>query len=185
MSLFSSDRERRLWLWTLVVVTAIYASLGLTQDLAGALRERGFIGPAFILGMVLMAAAILLQASKRRPGGREIGVAFGVVAVYLIAFLRMATPEERTRLVEYSVVALFIYEALAERAGQGRRVRWPALLAVLGTAGLGWLDEGIQALLPGRFYDLRDVGFNALAALMAVGASVALAWARRRVGRSP
>jgi len=41
------------------------------------------------------------------------------------------------------------------------------------------LDEGIQALLPSRVFDPIDILFNALAGLMAVLASVALAWARR------
>ncbi|MCK5438817.1 MAG: hypothetical protein KAI97_02685 [Gemmatimonadetes bacterium] len=50
------------------------------------------------------------------------------------------------------------------------------------TALLSWLDEGIQALLPSRVYDLRDVGVNALAGLMAIAASLALARARRRHG---
>jgi hypothetical protein len=37
-----------------------------------------------------------------------------------------------------------------------------------------------SAILPNRVYDLRDVGFNAFAGLMAIAASLALAWARRR-----
>jgi VanZ family protein len=62
-----------------------------------------------------------------------------------------------------------------------RRVPTPAVLAIGVTALIGWLDEGIQALLPNRFYDIQDVGFNALAALMAIVASLALEWARGRV----
>ena len=38
----------------------------------------------------------------------------------------------------------------------------------------GWLDEGIQALLPNRVDDIRDVGFNALAGLMAITARLAI-----------
>lgn len=81
--------------------------------------------------------------------------------------------------MEYTVVALLIYEALTERASNGRRVPVPALLAIGATALLGVLDEGIQALLPSRVFDPIDILFNALAGLMAVLASVALAWARR------
>ena len=36
---FSSDRERRLWGWTLAVVGAIYSTLGLAGTLAGALSQ--------------------------------------------------------------------------------------------------------------------------------------------------
>ena len=186
MALFSSDRERRLWLWTLAVVAAIYSTLGLARTLAGALREHGpldasFDLVAFVLSMLLVGATIVTQGLKKRPGGAEIAVALGVAAAYLMVFLRMVSLEERTHLIEYGVVGVFIYAALAERASQGRRVPLPPLLAVLATAALGSLDEGIQAFLPSRVFDPQDILFNLLAGTMAVGGSVALAWARRRV----
>ena len=179
MSFFTSPRERRLWFWTLLVVAAIYSTLGLVQPLAGVLRERGLLGGLFMLGMLLVGAAILTQGLKARPRGAEICVALGVAAVYLLLFARIATPEERTHLIEYGVVAVFIYEALTERAKHGRRVPVPALVAVLAASFVGLLDESIQAFLPSRAYDIRDVLFNVLAALMAVAASAALARARR------
>jgi len=180
MNLFTSDRERRLWRWTLAVVMAIYSTLGLARILAGALRDRGLLDGVFVFGMLLIIAAIVTQALKTRAGGAEIGVALGVVAVYLMLFARMAIPEERTHLIEYSVVAVFIFEALKERMSQGHRVPVPALLAVFVTALIGVLDECIQAFLPSRVFDPRDILFNVLAGLMAVTASVALGWARRR-----
>ena len=45
----------------------------------------------------------------------------------------------------------------------------PALLAVLAASLVGVLDENIQAFLPNRAYDIRDVQFNVLASVMAVG----------------
>ena len=66
-------------------------------------------------------------------------------------------------IIEYSVVALLVHEALTERASQGRRVPVPALLAVLATTLVGGLDEGIQELLPSRVFDpldMRDTGFH-------------------------
>jgi VanZ family protein len=89
------------------------------------------------------------------------------------------TIPERSHLVEYGVVAVFIYEALTERASQGRRVPLPALLAVVATSLVGALDECIQAFLPSRVFDPIDILFNVLAGVMAVVASAALSWARR------
>ena len=178
---FSSDRERRLWLWVAVVVVAIYSTLGLAGTLAEVLRNHELLGTAYFALWVLMIVTIAASALRRKPGRREIWVGLGVLVVYGMAFLRMGiTPEERTHLFEYGLVAVLIHQALLERRARGRVVRAPAALAVLATALLGWLDEGIQAILPNRVYDLRDAGFNALAALMAVAASSVLARARRR-----
>jgi hypothetical protein len=181
MSLFTSDRERRLWVWTLAVVVAIYSTLGLAATLVGALQNRGLIDAVFVLGFFLVLATIVTQGLKTRPSGAEIGVVLGVVAVYLMVFVRMGIPvEERTHLIEYGVMAVFIHEALMERANQGRRVPVPGLLAILATALVGVLDECMQAFLPSRVFDPRDILFNVLASVMAVVACVALGWARRR-----
>lgn len=167
--MFSSNRERRLWLYTLLVVGGIYATLGLASRLAGMLRDQGLLESTFLLGMALIGLAVLTQGLTRRPTAAELGVFIGIGAVYLLAFVRIATPEERTHLIEYGVVGVLIYEALTERRRNGGRGPAPALLSVAITAALGAIDEGIQFLLPERVFDVRDLGFNALAGVLGVG----------------
>ena len=176
---FTSDRERRLWAWTLAVVAAIYSTLGLARTLAAALGDSSLGAALFMLCCLLVLAAVVTQGLRTRPGGAEIGVALGVAAAYILLFVRMAIPTERSHLIEYGVVALFVHEALTERASHGRRVPAPALLAVLATALAGVLDECIQLFLPSRVFDPLDMLFNVLAAAMAVTASISLRWARR------
>lgn len=210
MMRFSSKRERNLWGGTVVVVVAIYATLGLAPPLSRALRDRGLIEEAALLGMLLVLATIVTLGLTARHGsngnpsdgnsrsgnrGFDIpltgipwagfGVALGVAAVYLLLFVRMnATPEERTHLMEYGVVAAFIYGALKERASRGRRVPVPAVLAALSTSLLGVLDECIQAALPNRVFDPSDILFNVLAAVMAVVAMLVLSWAQRQTSKA-
>lgn len=77
-------------------------------------------------------------------------------------------------------MAFLVLEALSERARHGGRVRFPAILAIATASLVGTIDELIQALLPSRVFDPIDILFNVGAAVMAVFASVMLAWARRR-----
>lgn len=188
MPLFSSTRERGLWLWALAVVAAIFASLGVGGQLAEALRDLDALEEAlsaglFLLCMLLVGATAVLQGVWTRPGRLELAVAAGIAAVYLLVFLRIGVLEERSHLIEFGVLGVFVYAALAERARRGRRVPMPAVLAIAGTSAVGLLDECLQVWVPSRVFDPWDILFNVLAASMAVGASVALGWARRRAGR--
>ncbi len=178
--LFSSDRERRLWLWALALVVAIYSTLGLARSLAGVLRDRDIFDAAFVLGFFLITAAIIIHAFWTRRDRVEVAVILGFVAVYIMVFARMGIPEERTHLFEYGAVAIVVLEALRERTRGGRTVPVPAILAIVITGSLGIIDEIIQFFMPSRVFDPIDVGFNVLAAVMAVTASVTLAWVQRR-----
>ena len=178
---FGSDRERRLWGWTAVVVAGIYATLGLAGTIVG-LAPEWLPVLVFWGGFVGTGLTVLTQGLRVRPGGAEVAVVLGVAAVFLMVGVRVGvTVAERTHLLEYSVVAVFVYEALLERVRSGRAVPAPAVLAVLGTWAVGLLDEGLQAVLPGRVFDPVDILFNVLAALLAVGASLVLGAVRRRL----
>ncbi len=175
MSLFTSPRERRLWLWTVAALVAIYATLGPARALADALRERDLLSVSFAVALVVLVGFVAARWVKTRPGWAEIGVALGVALAYATMFVRMGTPEERTHLIEYGIVAALIHQALLERGRNGRPVPGPAAVTVVVTALLGTLDEYIQAMLPNRVFDVRDIGFNALAGFMVVAARLALA----------
>lgn len=178
-----SKRERRLWGWALAVLIAIYSTAAWGGSLVRVLGEQDLLGAAFAVGFLLVITAVLGFALHRPPRQTEVWVGVGVVAVYGMVLVRLGTdPIERTHLFEYGLLAVLIYEALLERDRTARSVPVPAALAVVITALLGWIDEGIQALVPQRVYDLRDVGVNALAGLLATVAFMTLTWARQRNG---
>jgi hypothetical protein len=173
MSLFTSDREKRLWLWSFSVLVAIYLSLVLGQQLTGILFSQDIAAVIFSLSMLLVGATIMVNGLRKQPSITEVTVLLGIAAVYLMFFLRIGITE-RSHLFEYSVLALFIYEALKERVLQGRRVPIPALTALLATILIGAIDEALQLFLPYRVFDPVDIMFNSIAALMAIGASMVL-----------
>ena len=176
--LFASPRERLLWASTLALIVGIFATLGIAGTLAEAFRGTGADAGLFLLGMVLVGGAILAGGLRVRPRGVEIGVALGIIAVYFMAFARM-TFAERSHLIEYGVVASLIYTTLSERSANGRPVPLMPMIAVLVTALVGAVDEGVQKLIPSRVFDPLDIMFNSLAAVMAVASCVALGFARR------
>lgn len=181
-------REKGLWIRAAAFVLLIYSTLYIVRGPIEYLRARGAL--EITVGLVFLAAAAWLARAiwRRRPGRRET-VALAVFAALFLWFLwTTERPEERLHLLEYGLLAGLIYAALLERTGHSARsgetarpvALWVPVAAIVLTALAGWLDEGIQYLLPNRFYDLRDVGLNLAAAALAVGATYSAGVARRR-----
>lgn len=177
---FTSGRERSLWIWTLVVVLTIYATLGLAGTLAGLFSESGLNAATFVFGSLLVLATAVVSGLTERPDRTATLTAVGVAAVYVLVLTRLTSPVERSHLIEYGVVAVLIYAALTERRRNGGRVPVPAALAAVAAALIGLVDEVIQWFLPTRVFDPIDIVFNAAAAVMAIAAATTLARVRRR-----
>ena len=178
-SFFTSRRERRLWGALAIVLAAIYATLGQAPAIVAALGEQilNSAGNNLVFAIIVLLVLIPVFFIDKRLARAEIAVGLGILTVYLLAWLRLGSWEERSHLFEYALVAALVHEALLERRDNGRRVPAPALLALFISLGLGWIDEGIQALLPNRVFELIDVAFNSLAATMIIG----MRWVVRRV----
>ena len=167
------------------MVVAIYSTADLARMLADALRESGLLeltSDMFNVGMLLVGAMILVQGLRERSRGVEVGFALGVAAIAIIGFARGISAAERSHLIEYTVLALIVHEALLERRDQGRRVPVPAVLAIAGTTLAGVVDECIQFFVPSRTFDWFEVLGDLVGSVVAVGSSVSLRGVRRWVG---
>ena len=184
----SIRRERRLWIAATGWVLLIYSTLYYVRAPIEFLRERNLLRLTVAAVFLLTAVTVTFFLMRRHPGRRALSVLGAAAIVYLILFWVMERAEEKLHFVEYGLLAGLIYAALLERrtrrrvAAKGMWIWWPALLAVILTSALGWGDEGIQAVLPNRVYELRDVGLNVAAAVVAVSAIVSWRWAERHPG---
>ena len=173
----------------LIVLAAIYATLGQAPAVVAALGASILdnVGANLVFAIIALLVVIPVFFIDKRLSRHEIAVGAGILTVYLLAWLRLGSWEERTHLFEYALVAALIHEALLERRDMGGRVPAPALLALLFSIGLGWLDEGIQSLLPNRHFEWIDVAFNSIAATMIIGMRWVVArvrtWASNRKSR--
>ena len=183
MPLFISPLEKRLWSCVIAVLIAIFSMLFIGQPLIHLLSNQNVQAIFFLLGMLLVGVIILLHGLKPTTSKTEIIILLGIIAVFLMFFLRLGLTE-RSHLIEYSVLAIFMHKALLERRKNGCSVPLPALLAFMGTFLIGILDEGIQIILPNRVFDIEDIVFNGMAAAMAIGTSIVLTLVRKRFGKA-
>ncbi len=188
MRFFSSKRERRLWFALAIVLLAIYSTLGQVPAMVAALGTDlvESVEANLVFALLILLVLIPVFFVDKRLARLELAVGIGILAVFLITWLRLGSWEERTHLFEYALVAALVHEALLERRDQGRRVPAPTVLALLISLLLGLLDEGVQYLLPNRVFDPVDVAFNSLAATVIIGSRwlfrLLRAWVERRRG---
>ena len=180
----ASSRETRLWIAAAALVVFTYSTLYVARFATEWLRERNLLRLALALVFALVLGWVVRFLVRARPGRRELALLAVVALIYASLFLLLKRAEEAMHFVQYGLLGGLFYAALDERrrrlgpGGWLRRV--PPLSAAVLTLALGWGDEGIQHLLPNRYYDLRDVAFNAVAGGLAVLAMAGRRWARKQ-----
>lgn len=112
------------------------------------------------LGWLYFNPDFALSGVKRRGFSKKISLSFfGVVsALCLVMIIILRIPEEKIHLLEYGVLAFLIFRALRLDINERPAFFWALVLGFL----FGWGDEGIQYLLPNRYYQLKDVLLNGL-----------------------
>ncbi len=163
----------------ILVLVGIAATLGVTPEMAAKLSSDQVWSALYTVAFGLIAATVLALGGTARLPWPELGLWLGTVALALLVLVRINSAAERTHLIEYGILAAFVHEALLERWGPARRWR-VALVALVATIVAGLVDEVVQAALPNRYFDWRDLGFNAAAASGVIGTKVGLARLMRR-----
>ena len=180
MLTFKNTVEKRYWLYATIVYLLILVSLVLGTPFQKWLWGQDVQAVLFLLGMLLTGITIIVFGLKLRPKSPELILWLGFATIGVMLIFRLGAPE-RSHLMEYGILAIFIYKAFAERLGVEKSFLVVGMLAFLTTSFLGILDEGIQYFVPQRVFDPEDILFNMLAAFMAVAGSLILHWVRRKL----
>jgi VanZ family protein len=163
-----------------VYLTAIWSTLGVVRTITNFLRDHGLLRGSVMAAFAIAATAglwLILRTGRNRSWRMATALLL-VGAAYASVIYPMKSPEEKIHFIEYGGVAVLAHASAPRNWSRWRRFTVCALFV----AAAGWIDEGIQALLPSRVYDLRDVAFNAAAGLMALGAVAIFSARERKLG---
>ena len=178
-STFTSKKEKRYWILVMIVVGAIFISLFYIDPFEALLRDQNIQAVIFLTGMVLVATTVIIHGLRKGTSGAEIAVYAGLAAIAIMLFFRLGAPE-RSHVIEYGVLGIFLHKALLERKKNGQFHHNPAWVALGVGVLLGLGDEVLQYCVPLRRFDPYDMVFNTMAVSGAIGVSVLLQWIRNR-----
>ena len=154
---------------TLPVLPLLWIPL---RDQFGAVAER-----SLTVFLVLLGLAIGVGFLRRSLSWKASPLLLAAAGIYGWFLWILENPVEKVHFAEYGFLSYFSFRYFQARGhasnenegekhlgSKDRRALRIRALALVFSVGL--LDEFIQYLLPNRFGDLRDVGFNWLAGLL-------------------
>ena len=157
------------WTPPFLLTVWLWASVPLARPASEFLRSRGMLVPSLtLLGLIIFIWMLRFEARIGVTWRRRL-IQWVVVALYGVGMrYGVVAPEERLHFLQISVLSFLIYRALSTTP-ENKRIFWAATLACI----VGVVEEVIQIWVPKRFFDPRDMGISAVAALLS---SVWLRW---------
>ncbi len=141
-------------------VCAMILSLPVTPMVVDGLKARGsleVVVALLFLGAGACATYVLLVRLKIRRF-RYYLMLLGILVALGVIVALVKTHQERVHFLEYGLLAILAGGVFPDPR---RAFAFAALLGIL--------DEAIQFLLPMRYFDPRDIAFNAVAAAFGTG----------------
>lgn len=159
----------RRWLVFVLATAAVFALVPMAGELqarlAAALGKGAprWLAAAALATALVAAAAWLFARRDRREAWRGLAWLLFLAALVGLWVGRFEVAAEPVHVVSFLTLGALAYRALRGHLNDhGVYLAAAALVAVVGT-----LDEALQWLTPGRYWDLADVGLNATSGALA------------------
>lgn len=125
-------------------------------------RAGNFADYLAAVTLAVFGLAIIFYLFVKEKGIRNF-VWLGVLALaYAFGLSRLKLSIERIHFVEYGLLSIFVFRALRHHLKNKSAYVWSGIAVFC----FGFLDEGIQYMLPTRVYDTRDVIVNGIAGIL-------------------
>jgi len=150
------------WGFAVVWTALIYSTLYIVRPICEFLKKYTPFNVIVWAALVLISAWIIyfifFHLRWRRISSYLLF--FGIVFCYSLTLLWLKIPEERIHLIQYGILVCLVIRAL--------RLDLRPLAAYTGafflTSLLGFGDEGIQHIIPNRYFEWKDVILNSVSA---------------------
>lgn len=169
----TKEREALSWSYVLLWSGLIFATVPFVRYGVNFVRGQwgSWVFTYAVAVFVVLATAAALYSTRRRWSLASCMCLFGLAGILISLTFGLAggSAEEAVHYVQYGILSLLLFRAFSHRV---RDYSIYAAVAITGTF-VGMIDETVQWLTPGRYFDLRDIWLNFTAvALVQVGLAV-------------
>ncbi len=158
----SRHLRRKYWSYAAGWVICIYSTLYIVRPVCEFLKNNtpfALLTNASLIGLLVSLSIVLYRKARHQNALAHVLFVL-VILAYVDGLGKILNPEEKIHFLEYGFLAYLVYRAVSIDVRGGHAY----LCAFLLTAVFGWIDEGIQHLLPGRYYQIQDVLLNGFSA---------------------
>jgi VanZ family protein len=152
------------WLILILYTGIVYLTLYHARIVSNFLRHGlgSWYSPVINTSILLIGTFFLIKIGPKK--WTTYLFLIPILGIYVYIFKQLNLPEERIHFLEYGVMGYLSLRTLTHTFSPPSLYLWAVSLTIL----LGWIDEGIQGLLPNRVYDIRDVFMNGLAGVLGI-----------------
>jgi len=119
--------------------------------------------------LVLMVLRTLIKQRARWLSLRA-ALLVSLTILFFSAMSKLRLPVEQIHFSEYGLLSFLLFRLFRHRDPSRRVYLW----TLIGACLIGFLDEMVQGLTPGRVYDTRDLWFNGVGGSLGLTAVILL-----------
>ncbi len=164
-------QRRNSWLLVILFSLLIFCTIPLARLIQGLFEawfgRRAYFVAAAIMGVFLaiVLASYIFRRRKRRIARRLGWLALLLAGSVWVMRNQLQTPAEAIHFFQYGILSFLLFRAWTHHVTD--RLIYPiSLMSLLLIASL---DEFLQWMMPGRYWDFRDIRLNAMAGLLIQG----------------
>jgi VanZ family protein len=165
------EHQRFSWLLVLFGSIIIFLTIPLACFIQGHFEvwfgARGYSVAAAIMAvfLVVVVSTYIFRRRKRRIARRLGWLVLLLLASVWVMRNQLQTPAEAIHFFEYGILSFLLFRAWSHHVRD--RLIYP--IATLSLMMIASLDEFFQWMMPGRFWDFRDIRLNMMAGLFVQG----------------